>query len=168
MIETVKEISFHSNFSKCSSQKSRKTAHLLIMYGFILLLLVTVYAIVAVIIHNYPLNILNPFKILGNIAALMLIVGIGIMIIQRITNKDIYGASNYFDWIFLIVLLLLTLSGIALEAGRLYNWKLAYYIYTFHLVLVWFIIIYLPYTKFGHMIYRTVAIIFSKVYSVRN
>ena len=164
LMETIREISFHSNFSKCTGQRTRKIAHLLIMYGFVLLLLVTAYAIAAVITHGYPLGFWNPFKMLGNVAALMLTVGISMMMVQRIRNKEIYGASNYFDWVFLTVLLILTLSGVVVELARFLKWHSAYHIYMFHLVMVWFIIIYLPYTKFGHIIYRTLAMVFCKVY----
>jgi quinone-modifying oxidoreductase, subunit QmoC len=157
---TLKEIALHRKFRECTGSKVRFSAHLLVFYGFILLLFVTVFAIVAVITHNYPLSPGNPFKILGNIAALMLTTGCGIMIYQRIFNKEKAGSGNYTDWIFLVVLLVLTLTGVILEIARFNNWSVAYYLYIFHLVLVWFIVIYLPYTKFGHMLYRTLALIY--------
>jgi len=162
LLKVKNTILFHSDFSGCSSQKSRKTAHFLVFYGFILLLLVTAYAIVAAILHNYPLGITNPFKILGNIAGLMLITGLSIMIINRLINKKSFGNSNYSDWLFLISMLLLTLSGGLVELARFQNWYYAYHIYFFHLVCVWFVIIYLPYTKFGHMLYRTLAMTYAK------
>jgi len=154
-------IILHSDFSKCASQKTRKISHFLVFYGFILLLLVTAYAVVATITKNYPLEITNPFKILGNIAGLMLITGLGIMMINRLFNKQNYGGSNYSDWLFLVSLFLLTISGGIVEMARLQNWDYAYYFYFFHLVCVWFVIIYLPYTKFGHLLYRTIAMSFA-------
>ena len=160
---TLKEILSHNRFGKCDSSRVRRWAHMLIFYGFILLLIVTAFAIVATLTHKYPLAITNPFKLLGNLAALMLTVGCAIMIFQRIFNKDKSGSSNYTDWIFLIILLVLTFTGIILEFARFNNWNIAYYLYTFHLVLVWFLIIYLPYTKFGHMLYRTLAMVFCKM-----
>lgn len=156
-----KEIIFHSNFSKCSAQKTRRIAHFLVFYGFILLLFVTAFAIYAVVTHNYPLGLTNPFKILGNVAAIMLFVGLGIMIANRIFNKKDFGNSTYTDWLFLISLFLLTISGVIVEAARFLNWGLAYHLYFFHLVCVWFIIIYLPYTKFGHLLFRIVAMVYA-------
>jgi len=148
----------HSDFSKCSGKKERKYAHILVFYGFILLLLVTAFAIFASVTGNYPLKFTNPFKILGNIAGLMLILGLGIMMYNRLFNKDDYGSSGYSDWLFLISLFLLTVSGIVVELARFQNWYYAYHTYFFHLVCVWFVIIYLPYTKFGHFMYRIIAL----------
>lgn len=154
------EIILHSGFGKCETQKQRKTAHLLVFYGFFLLLGVTVYAIYAATTGKYPLSIRNPVKILGNMAALMLFLGTGIMIFNRITNKTDFGTTSYPDWLLLISLFLLTFSGVLVETARYLNWSSAYFIYFIHLILVWFIIIYLPYTKFGHFIYRLVALVF--------
>jgi quinone-modifying oxidoreductase subunit QmoC len=156
-----KGILSHSKFGSCQVNYSRKWSHLLVFYGFVLLLVVTAYAIIAAITHNYPLNFINPFKIAGNIAGIMLLTGLIIMIFQRLVNKEKSGKSDYSDWLFLISLLLLTISGIIVEAARFQNWSSAYHLYFFHLVCVWFVVIYLPYTKFGHLLYRTTAIVFA-------
>jgi quinone-modifying oxidoreductase subunit QmoC len=161
-----KGILSHTKFSTCQTNHSRKWAHLLVFYGFILLLFVTAFAIVAAITHNYPLKITNPFKIAGNIAGIMLLVGLGIMMITRLFNNEESGRSDYTDWLLLLSLMLLTLSGIIVEAARFQNWSLAYHLYFFHLVCVWFVIIYLPYTKFGHLLYRTVAMVYA--YSINR
>jgi len=155
------EILFHTKFSSCSTQKSRKISHLLVFYGFALLIIVTLFAIYAALTHSYPLGFYNPFKIIGNIAGLMLLVGLSIMIFNRLTNKE-FGNSNYTDWLFLISLLLLTISGGIVELARFQNWNLAYHIYFAHLVYVWFVIMYLPYSKFGHLIYRTIALTYAE------
>lgn len=161
LLSIKNEIILHSNFSSCSAQKTRKVAHFLVFYGFILLLLVTAFAIYAAVAHKYPLALMNPFKIMGNIAAVMLFVGLGIMIVNRIFNKKDFGNSTYADWLFLISLFLLTISGVIVEAARFLNWNFAYHLYFFHLICVWFIIIYLPYTKFGHLLFRVVAMVFA-------
>ncbi len=161
LLNFKREILLHTNFNSCTSQKSRKFAHLLVFYGFILLLVVTVFAIIAVITHNYPLKFFNPFKILGNVAGLMLILGLGILIYNRLFRKKEFGSSNYTDWLFLVSLFLLTISGGLVEIARFQNWSLAYHLYFFHLICVWFIVIYLPYTKFGHVFYRLIALTFA-------
>jgi quinone-modifying oxidoreductase subunit QmoC len=43
----------------------------------------------------------------------------------------------------------------------------AYLFYGIHLVFVFYLLAYLPYSKFAHMIYRTVAMIFAE-YSNRK
>ncbi len=157
------ELSSHQNFDGCTTQKPRKLAHFMVFYGFILLLFVTAYAIIAVVIQQYPLGIANPFKILGNIASIMLITGLGIMIYNRLFHKKTVGNSNYSDWLFLISLLILTISGTLVEFARFGNWQIAYHLYFFHLCSVWFVLIYLPYIKFGHILYRTTAMVFARM-----
>jgi quinone-modifying oxidoreductase subunit QmoC len=155
------DILMHSRFSKCEKNSSRKISHFLVFYGFILLLLVTLYAIYAVVTHKYPLSFYNPFKIIGNISSLMLFTGLGIMIYNRLLRNEGTERSSYMDWLFIVAMLLLTLSGVVIETARFLDWSSAYYLYFFHLVCVWFVIIYLPYTKFGHIIYRMMAMTYA-------
>jgi quinone-modifying oxidoreductase subunit QmoC len=156
------EIFAHTQFSECKSKKPRNLAHLLVFYGFILLLLVTLYAIIATFTDHYPLKLTNPFKILGNMASVMLYSGIIIMIIKRLSDVKGTGKSSYEDWLLLGSLFLLILSGTLVETARFLNWGIAYHIYFFHLVNVWFVIIYLPFTKLGHIFYRTLAMVYAR------
>lgn len=161
-IIVLKEIGLHSKFNSCSTNKNRYYAHLMIFWGFILLLFVTLVAIVNVIFFDYPMRFFHPAKIAGNFSSVLLFTGIGIMIFNRFFNKKLYGYSNYYDWYFLISLFLLTFSGTLTEMARFLNWQTAYYIYFFHLLMVWMVIIYCPFSKFGHFIFRTVALVFMK------
>ena len=161
MIQVKMSILRHSKFNDCDRMKSRIVAHFLLFYGFLLLLLVTLYAIVAVIIGAYPMPLTDPFKIIGNVASVMLLVGLGIFIYNRLFDKKTMGKSSYADWLLLISIFLLTLSGIVVQFARFGNWDFAYHLYFFHLVCVWFVIIYLPYTKFAHMVYRFLALSFA-------
>lgn len=162
VFKVMGEILSHSNFSGCGSQKVRKWAHMLVFFGFSLLLLVTLYAIWASLTHNYPLPITNPFKIAGNIASLMIYSGLGIMVFQRLINRDVFGKSSYTDCLLLTSVALLTLSGTMVQMARFGDWDLAYHLYFFHLVAVWFVIMYLPFTKLGHVFYRTTALLYAR------
>lgn len=155
------EILAHSRFSRCERNNSRKISHFLVFYGFILLLLVTLYAIYAAVTDKYPLSFSNPFKMLGNVSSVMLFSGLGIMIFNRLMKREGTERSSYADWLFLAAMFLLTLSGVLVQAGRFLDWQSAYHLYFFHLVCVWFVIIYLPFTKFGHLVYRTVALTYA-------
>jgi len=157
-----REILLHSNFRKCNTNRYRYTAHLLVFWGFGILLVVTLFAILSTLFFEYPLPFLNPIKVAGNVGGLMLLTGISIMIYMRLYNRKERIRSNYFDWWFLITLLLLTLSGILVEMARFLNWSSAYLIYFFHLVLVWMVILYAPYSKFGHILFRSVALFVAK------
>jgi len=158
----LKDILIHRNFTQCNSRPYKFSSHFLVFWGFVLLLIVTVCAIISTIFFNYPLPFYNPIKILGNIGGIMLFTGCGIMIYKRIFNNKSGTKSNYFDWTFLLSLFILTSLGFATEILRLVNSSFAYYIYFLHLIFVFLIIIYIPYTKFGHFIYRTVALTYLK------
>lgn len=162
LFRVLGEILSHSNFSGCGSQRTRQAAHMLVFFGFALLILVTLYAIWASITHHYPLPFLNPFKLAGNVASLMIFTGLGIMIFQRLYNKTVFGKSSYSDWLLLTSIGLLTLSGLLVEMARFGNWRIAYHLYFFHLVAVWFVIMYLPFTKLGHLFYRTTALVYAR------
>jgi len=156
------EVLSHSNFSGCSSRKTRMMAHMLLFFGFVMLILVTLYAIWATFTDHYPLPVTNLFKILGNLASLMILTGLGIMIWQRLSDKKVFGKSGYSDWLLLVSIGLLTISGTLVQLARFGNWGIAYHLYFFHLVTVWFVIMYLPFTKLGHIFYRTTALLYAR------
>jgi quinone-modifying oxidoreductase subunit QmoC len=162
ILQVLKEILSHSNFTTCGSIKKRAIAHMLVFFGFALLILVTLYAILASMTHNYPLPISNPFKIAGNVASVMIYVGLGIMAYERFFNREVFGKSSYTDWLLLVSIGLLTLSGTLVQLARFGNWSIAYHLYFFHLVAVWFVIMYLPFTKLGHIFYRTTALLYAR------
>ena len=89
----------------------------------------------------------------------MLITGSSLMILNRLRNRQSLQ-STYADWFFLISFWLLSLSGMLVEGARFHEWSLAYHFYFFHLVMVWIIILYFPYTKFAHFLYRTLSLVF--------
>ncbi len=157
-IRIIRNILLHSDFNRCGEQHHRSLAHLLVFWGFVLLLFVTSFAILSTILLEYPLRFLNPVKIAGNTGAVLLLTGTSILVVQRIRKAGTIG-SDYSDWFFLGSFWLLTVSGILVEAARFLDWSSAYHIYFCHLVLVWIIILYYPYTKFAHFLYRTIALL---------
>jgi len=162
LLRVFGEILSHSSFSGCGSRKSGKYAHMLLFFGFLLLVLVTLYAIWATISHNYPLPPGNVFKIMGNLASVMIYAGLGIMAWQRMSNRKVFGKSGYADWLLLVAIALLTLSGTLVQLARFGDWAMAYHLYFFHLVAVWFVIMYLPFTKLGHIFYRSTALLYAR------
>ncbi|MBN1185631.1 MAG: quinone-interacting membrane-bound oxidoreductase complex subunit QmoC [Bacteroidales bacterium] len=164
LFQAINEILSHRNFSKCKDKKFTVSSHFLVFWGFVMLLIVTLFAILSVIMGTYPMPITSPVKIAGNVAALMLTIGLISMIYKRIKKKDAVSHSTYFDWVFLVSIFILTISGVVVEMARFLDWgAAAYYIYLFHLLFVWLIIIYLPYTKFAHIVYRTTAVMYNKM-----
>lgn len=160
-VQVFKEVMSHKKFNTCTSHKYRYWSHLMVFWGFVILLFVTLMAILSVILWEYPIPLWNPIKILGNLGMILLLTGMTLMIIKRIFSKSSAGNSNYFDWVFLLSFYLLIVTGGLTEIARFANWHAGYYYYTIHLTFVWFIIIFAPYTKFAHVIFRTVAMAYA-------
>lgn len=162
------EILTHARFKKCGVNKIRYYAHLCIFYGFAGLFVVT--NLVLVLLYAFgiktPLPLSNPVKILANLSALLLFVGLTLVIYNRLTNKDA-SKGTYFDWNLILAIYAVTISGILTEGARLVNIAaLAYPLYFVHLVFVFYLIAYLPYSKLAHLFYRTAAMVYEKYSSV--
>jgi quinone-modifying oxidoreductase subunit QmoC len=191
-IAVFKSIVTHDKFGKCQSAAPRRWAHLTAFYGFMALFAVTIYAVADLYVFPhiglnsvYPFNLMHPMKILANIGCAILIYGCIKAIIERRSKKRDASASTSFDWIFVWLLLLVAVTGLvteimrfavdpggdpvagALEAGRSGPEYLAFAIYFVHLVLVFQLLVYLPYSKFAHIFYRTIALVYAE-YSGRN
>jgi quinone-modifying oxidoreductase subunit QmoC len=160
----------HKDFDRCDANKSRRLAHLLVFYAFMGLLLTTVLAIVVLVADEYlgydglgvyPLRPLHPIKWLGNGSAIALILGAGLMIANR-GRKAKTGEmkSSTFDLFFLYIILFVGITGFVAQVLRFLDLSLlGYSTYFLHLVLVFSLLVYSPYSKFAHFVYRTVALI---------
>jgi quinone-modifying oxidoreductase subunit QmoC len=183
---TIKSILVHDRFSKCTSQAARKTAHLGAFYGFLALFLVSVWAVVALYVINplipghsrdlvYPFAIWNPWKILANLGGVALVVGTVLAIRERRSEEKDAPISSSFDWLFLGLLLIVGATGLLTEILRFVAEPsgaeglrfAAYSIYFVHLVAVFDLLVYLPYSKLAHIVYRTVALVYAE-HSGRN
>ncbi len=173
IVPTIKEILAHSRFKECVTQKGRYTAHLLIFYGFLGLFIVTNIVFVGADFLGFhtPWSVTtNPVKWLANLSAIALIIGCLIAISNRSKGGDVptsgpnaKAKSSYFDWAFLWILLGTGVTGLFTELIRLAGIKsLAYTMYFIHIVFVFYIIAYLPYSKLAHLAYRAVAMTYAR------
>ncbi|MCP4633209.1 MAG: heterodisulfide reductase, partial [candidate division Zixibacteria bacterium] len=106
---------------------------------------------------------LNPFKILGVLSGIAILIGGSLLIFRRWTNKDDVGANGYADYLFLYMVFFVGLTGMFSWLTRLTGIPmLAYVNYFIHMVTVFFLLWYMPYSKFAHMIYRTLALVYAK------
>jgi len=169
ILTALKSIITHDDFGQCTKSKSRLWSHLSVFFGFAALTLVTLWVITAK--HNplvqdtfiYPFGFWNPWKLLANVGGLAVLGGCLWMIWERIKEGDQPGANSYSDWAFLGTLTLVVLTGfftevlhyIRLEPHR-------HFAYFVHLMFVFALLMYLPYSKFAHVIYRTTAIVFAE------
>ncbi len=160
-VETILEFLGHGKFTKCEANRDRRTAHLLVFYGFVALFIVTCW----LTFYDYvmgkesPIPLSDPMKWLANMGALSLLLGILLVIANRTKAKGINTKSSGFDWTFAIIILLLAITGILTEVIRLAGIRtLAYPMYLVHLMFVFYTIVYFPYSKLAHMGYRALAI----------
>jgi quinone-modifying oxidoreductase subunit QmoC len=164
-IKVILNIMTHNKFSGCTATKSRFISHLGIFYGFIGLLIVTVWAIVVLYITQgpYPFDFMNPMKLFGNLSGIALIAGCCIVIYNRLANKDATGKSTNFDWTFVWILMGVGITGFITQFMRFAEVQaVGFPVYFIHLVFVFFLLVYLPYSKFAHVLYRTVAMIYAE------
>ena len=163
--KTIGEILAHRQFKKCDYAKGRTNAHLLTFYGFIGLAITTAWAVFYLygLKWESPYPLKDPLKIWGNLSALALITGITLAILNRRKTSPRAGLGSYFDWLLITVIYTITVTGIFSEVFRLLNIaSIAYPVYFIHLAFVFFLFVYAPFSKMAHMVYRTVAMVFSK------
>jgi len=158
---TMVEIAKHTDFKACDTDRVRYWGHLILFYGTPFLLFATAlaafYSLTGQEVQR-PLS--DPAKVTGNIGALGLVVGLTILIYNRVRAKrELWGVASYFDWFLLWIIYLAALTGVFLEVSRYSGLStLAYSIYMVHLVIVFTMFTYAPYGKFAHSFYRTVAL----------
>lgn len=168
---SVTEIVQHTRFKKCTTNAARATGHMPLVLAFIGLFIVTNYGFVRKDIFGMfnpalhgPLSLMDPFKILANISAVAMIVGIFILWSNRKKDEAATGAAaTFYDWFLIYEIAAVGITGIAAEITRLAGMVVpAYLSYYLHLVSVFMLFLYMPYTKFAHMVYRTFAMAFEK------
>ena len=177
-ITTIREILTHSRFADCEQSAYRRLAHLLTFYGMIALFITTTIVFLGlyfgglVFDHelHIPMSIASPVKWLGIAGGLSFCIGLFLLFNARLNHPDNSGKTTYKDLLFLIVLLVVGLSGGASYLLRIASpdstvpvdspiTTAALVVYFLHLVSVWFLLAYLPYSKFAHIFYRTFALI---------
>lgn len=160
LLGVVPEILGHRRFGSCTAAKPRQAGHLLLMWGFLGALATTALLGVGMDVLGIetPLPQLNPVKLLGNASAILLVVGVVWLALNRLGNTEGAGASRAFDVFFLALVVLLVFSGVGAELGRLYlPAPVALAIYILHLGMVLSLFLTFPFSKFAHALYRTLA-----------
>ena len=159
------DILTHNNFKECEVNRPRYLSHLSTMWGFILLFITTACVATGVYIlgKQTPYSLLNPIKWIGNIGAIVLIVGSILAFTNRLSKDEDIGKTTYSDWLFLWAVLITGVTGLLCEILRLVDASVAAYsTYFIHLVFVWFLFAYFPFSKFAHLAYRTTAMVYAR------
>ncbi len=173
--KTVLEIVGHGRFGKCDASGYRRWAHMLVFFGFMGAMATAGLALIRMeYLHychpeHYPLSdipamaIYHPIKLIGNFSGIAMVVGLVIIFVRRGSDSKSSGVTPYVQWLFLTTLLIVASTGLLIQFLRMGELPmLAYGFYFIHLVFVFFLLWYAPYSQFGHMFYRTFAMIFSR------
>ncbi len=176
-IDTIIEILRHDRFDQCETAKPRRMGHMLTFWGMILLFLTTACVFIGLYFFemHIPMAPWFPVKILGIVGAVVFCAGLFMLWNTRLNDPDSAGKSSYQDMLFLWVLVIVGLTGVGAYLLRVVSPDavnptaeanqasaiptIAVAVYFVHLVSVWFLLAYLPYSKFAHMVYRTFALI---------
>ena len=163
LIRIIPTILKHDKFNECGENKDRATAHLLVLYSFIGLFIVTniFFVVLYGLGQHGPYSQINPVKWLANISGVALIIGSGLMIKNRMNKTD--QGSSYVDWYLLGLVFGLGVTGMLAEITRLAHMAaFSYTIYFIHLVFVFMLFAFLPFSKLAHIVYRTVAMAYGE------
>jgi quinone-modifying oxidoreductase, subunit QmoC len=176
IIASITQILAHSKFADCNVNRTRQWGHMLLFYAFAGLAVVTTWAIIY--LYGFELLGIQPFgpfhfgespypnsdpvKILALASSIAFAAGVVILLLNRFAQAGKAGIGSYFDWIFLTIVIGVGATGMLSWALRLADMNAGYLLYYFHLVFIWALFAYAPYSKFAHLFYRTTAMVFAR------
>lgn len=166
LVAVVTDILAHKSFGSCETVQTRRWGHFLLFWGFVGaavtsgLLVLAIYVLGA----EMPLPQAHPFKILGNLSAVALVLGGVMLFASRFGSHRQIIKSSAFDIFFLSMVALVIVTGIAIEGARyVLPAAGAAALYTVHLGVVLTLFLTFPYSKFAHMLYRTLALVHQRM-----
>jgi quinone-modifying oxidoreductase subunit QmoC len=176
VISSVTQIMTHTKFADCNVNRLRQWGHMALFYAFAGLAVTTTWAIIYLYgyellgIHAFgpfhfgeaPYPMSDPMKMVALASSVAFTVGVVIILLNRFAQAGKAGMGSYFDWIFLAIVIGVGATGMLSWALRLADMNVGYLVYYFHLVFVWSLFAYAPYSKFAHLFYRTTAMVFAK------
>jgi quinone-modifying oxidoreductase subunit QmoC len=162
----------HKKFSSCErGVAKRRWGHFFVMWGFVGAAVTSGFAVVYLykdtvffswlnLGYTYPVPITHWVKWLGNISAVALVLGGLLLWFNRRTPSDkLVGSTTPFDRFFLWTVLGVIGTGVVTEVFRFVPVPpiAACAVYLVHLSIVLTLFLTLPYSKFAHIVYRTLA-----------
>jgi quinone-modifying oxidoreductase subunit QmoC len=156
----------HKSFGTCEKVSTRRWGHLALFWGFVGAAVTSGLLIYAIYIMKaeMPLPLGHPFKILGNLSALLLLGGGILLSASRSGIHRSLIRTTAFDMFFLSVVVMVIATGVIVEIARFtMSANVASFIYTAHLGVVLCLFLTFPYSKFAHMLYRTLALVHQRV-----
>lgn len=166
---TLKRIVTHDNFTTCTTARWRFLSHIGVFFGFMALMFVSAWVVTSGINplvrgdFIYPFNFWSPWKMLANIGGAALALGCILMILDKLRDHLQTGRGSFSDWMLIFTLFFVVVSGFLTEVlhyARMEPHR--HIIYFAHLVLAFVLLVYMPYSKFAHILYRTTALVFTE------
>ena len=155
---------------KCQKGNNyRYLAHLSIFWGFVLTFAATGTHFMWLILYpeaKEPSYVTNIARILGIIGGVLLIYGSIYYIVHRAKRDEEYAKRSFLpDWWLLSLIIIIGVTGFFTTIGIYANIPLLTYAsYGLHLLSVFYLIVSAPFSKLAHLVYRTLALWFSKVW----
>lgn len=162
LLPVLAEIATHKRFGSCETSSSRRWAHFCVLWGFLGAAFASGLLVISLYITKDPLPLaqMHPYKIIGNISMVLLVVGGLWLFFTRLTQPVKAGASRAYDTFFLSIVVTVILSGALTELGAfVFPPLVASIIYVIHLGAILTMFLTVPFSKFAHMIYRTLAMV---------
>jgi nitrate reductase gamma subunit/ferredoxin len=147
--------------------RRRWLIHFLTLWGFIGLFVATTLNYVLDMAGVKPTGtavpLWYPIRLLGTVAGLALMYGVSWFMINR--RQQVSSAAKHSspaDWLFLWLLMLTGLTGFVIEVALYLPgpqiW--AYWVFLVHVAIAMELVLFLPFTKFAHVMYRPVSLFF--------
>jgi ferredoxin len=155
-------------YSKCETKKPNQVympwlIHLSLMMGYVIMLV-----LVMVYLEQLQSGPAIDWSVhaFGYVASMGLVIGTIYFIFSRLRKNQIqYQKSHGTDWVFVILLLLITFTGILQHILHRSGLPVAANItYALHLMFVVPWLLRMPFSKWSHLIYRPLAMYFAGVY----
>lgn len=177
------EVATHKRFGECDrGVPKRRWGHFLLMWGFIGAAVTSGFAVLYLykdtvflawlkLGYSYPVPLDHWVKWLGNFSAVLLVVGGVLLYANRLSATDkLVGATTGFDRFFLYTVLGVIVTGVLTETFRFVAVPtlLAAAVYILHLGIVLTLFLTFPYSKFAHLVYRTLAMVHERMAGLKT
>ncbi len=166
LLPALGDIATHRRFGRCGAAKPRQLGHLALLWGFVGAALTSGLLIVGMYLQHLPmpLALSHPYKILGNVSGALLVIGGAMLVGTRLGDRNASGTTAAFDAFFLGVVVLVIATGMTVELARLADAAtFALSVYVIHLGSVMTLFLTFPYSKFAHLLYRTLAMVHARM-----
>lgn len=152
-------------FSKCESKRFYWFSHWFLMSSYVMMFVFIIF-----FLGWFQTDEVHPFwhpqRLLGYYITVGLIMGTTYFLIGRIRRKqEMFRFSHHSDWIFIILLFLIAVTGILIHIFRLNGMATATYVtYMLHLACeVPMVVTFVAFSKWSHLAYRPLGLFFANL-----